>query len=39
MDAYLEIQEAMLAAEAAGDIEGAEFYQSMLDEMVEMGEV
>lgn len=30
---YEEIQEAMLACEAAGDVEGAELYQSMLDEL------
>lgn len=30
---YLEIQELMLAAEAAGDIDAAEVYQAMLDEM------
>lgn len=30
---YLEIQEAMIEAEARGDIEAAETYQQMLDAM------
>ena len=32
---YLELQVAMQACELAGDIEGAEHYQQMMDELAE----